>query len=150
LTPLPFPHPEQLVNIRELDLRTHRSSFVSSDNFVAWHTRASSFQETAAWRFEYFNVIGRDEPEQVQGLRASASYLHLLGLTAQIGRILSDGDDQPGHQPVVVLSDALWRRRFAGSPQIVGTSIQIEGELYTVAGVLSPATNSRQILGRPI
>lgn len=71
MKPLPFTSPEQLVNIRETDRRGRGSVSVFSGNFVEWRNRASSFQEAAAWRLEYFNVTGNDEPEQVQGLRVS-------------------------------------------------------------------------------
>jgi putative ABC transport system permease protein len=149
MRPLPFKSPERLVNIREADLRRDGSTFVSSGNFVEWKDRALSFQQAAAWRFEYFNVAGRDEPEQVQGLRVSPSFLRLLGASAQIGRTFVAGDDQPGRQHVVLVSHALWKRRFAAS-NVVGTEIQIGGEPYTVVGVLPPAFHFFAVLNRPI
>ncbi len=150
LRPLPFPNPKQLVNIRELDLQNGGSSLVSSGDFLDWQPRVRSFQAAAAWRFAYFNVLGRDQPEQVQGLSVSPRFLALLGAAAQEGTLFTDDRDQAGRDHVVIISDALWHRRFGALPDIVGQTIRLGEEPYTIIGILPPTFHFFQILNRPI
>lgn len=149
--PLPFRNPDQLVNILETDLN-NRSILgpVSAGNFVDWKDRAPAFEEIAPWRFEYFNLTGRDEPERVQGLRVSASFLPMLGARTQLGRPFLTEEEQRGHEKVVVVSDALWHRRFARDSTVVGQKVNIEGEPYTVVGILAPDFHFFDVLDRPI
>jgi putative ABC transport system permease protein len=87
LKPLPFKDSNRLVIIWETD-RKNRSatSPISSADFVDWKDQTRVFEQIAAWRFLYFNLSGRDEPERVQGVTASASFLPLLGAQGQLGR----------------------------------------------------------------
>jgi putative ABC transport system permease protein len=151
IKPLPFPDPDRLVNIRETDLRNRgRGGPVSSGNFVEWKDRVKAFEVIAGWTFQYFNVAGRDEPEQVQGFKVSASYLPLLGARTATGRLFLPEEEQPGHERVAVLSERLWRRRFGSAPDLVGRTIDIEGQPFTVVGILSGTFSTGQILNRPI
>src|SRR5262249_27997183 len=73
IKPLPYPDPDRLVTVRETTLDNPGASApVSSENFVDWKDRVPAFEAVAAWQFDYFNVSGHDEPEQVQGFRTSA------------------------------------------------------------------------------
>jgi len=83
IKPLPFPDPDRLVSIRETNLRNGGSASVSSGNFVDWKDHVQALESVATWRFDYFNIAGRDEPEQVQGYRIAASYLPLLGANGE-------------------------------------------------------------------
>jgi putative ABC transport system permease protein len=151
LKPLPFKDPNRLVIIWETDTKNRATnSPVSSSDFIDWKDQTRLFEEIAAWRFLYFNLTGRDEPERVQGLTASASFLPLLGAQVQLGRIFLPEEEQIGHDKVVVLSDALWRRRFGRDPSLVGQKIDIEGEPHTVVGILAPSFQIFHVLNRPL
>jgi len=151
LRPLPFKDPKRLAIIWETSLK-HRATIspISSADFVDWRDQTRVFEQLAAWRFLYFNLSGTDQPERVQGLAVSASFLPLLGAQVQAGRIFSPEEEQIGHDKVAVLSDALWRHRFAADPKLVGQKINLEGEPYTVVGI--PASNFQifRVLNRPL
>lgn len=139
LKPLPFKDPNRLVLIWETDTKNRAAtSVICSLDFIDWKDQTRVFEQIAAWRFLYFNLSGRDEPERVQGLTVSASFLPLLGAQVQLGRTFLPEEEQIGHDKVVVLSDALWRRRFGEDPNLVGQRIDIEGEPHTVVGILAP------------
>ena len=149
--PLPFPDPDHLMSIRETDLRNYGSGGpVSSGNFVDWKDRVQAFEAVAAWTFEYFNIAGNNEPEQVQGSRVSASYLPLLGARTATGRLFLSEEEQPGRDHVAILTDALWRRRFGAAPDLVGRTVNVEGQAFTVVGILSEKFPTARILNRPV
>jgi putative ABC transport system permease protein len=139
------------VIIWETDSKNRRTnSPVSSSDFIDWKDQTRLFEEIAPWRFLFFNLTGKDEPERVQGLTVSASFLPLLGAQIQLGRTFLPEEEQIGHNKVVVLSDALWRRRFATDPSLVGQKIDIEGEPHTVVGILAPSFQIFHVLNRPL
>lgn len=151
LKPLPFKDPARLVFIWETDLKNRATkSPISSADFVDWKDQTRVFEQVAAWRFLYANLSGIDEPERVQGLTVSASFLPLLGAPIQLGRTFLPEEEQAEHNKVVVLSNALWHRRFGGVPGIVGQKIDIDGESYTVVGVLAPSFQNFPVLNRPL
>lgn len=151
LKPLPFKEPNRLVVIWETSLKDRTTiSPISSADFIAWKDQTRAFEQIADWRFLYFNLSGRDQPERVQGLTVSASFLTLLGAPVQRGRTFLAEEEQAGHDKVVVLSDALWRRRFGEDPHLVGQKINIEGEPYTVVGILGPKFQIFRVLNRPL
>ncbi|HKG95978.1 MAG TPA: ABC transporter permease, partial [Gemmatimonadaceae bacterium] len=82
------------------------------------------------------NLTGGDRPESVRGLRITPDLLRALGVRPQLGRLLLDEEDEPGRDHAVVLGHGLWQRRFAGDPGVVGRTVQVNGEPYTVVGVM--------------
>jgi hypothetical protein len=80
----------------------------------------------------------------------SAAYLQLLGAQPAIGRLLVPADEQPGHERVAVLTEALWRRRFGAAPDLVGQTITVEGQPFTVVGILSGTFPATRVLSRPL
>jgi len=151
LKPLPFKEPNRLVIIWEANLKDRATtSPISSADFIDWKDQTKVFEQIAAWRFLYFNLSGRDEPERVQGLTVSAPFLPLLGAQVQFGRTFLPEEEQAGHDKVAVLSDALWRRRFGADPNLVGQKIDIEEESYTVVGILVPTFQTFRVLNRPL
>ena len=96
-------------------------------------------------------VLGRGaEVEQVFGQMATGNYFDVLGVRPQVGRLLQPGDDvRPGAHPVVVLSDGLWRRRFGADPRVVGSTIQLGAEPYTVVGVAPAGFAGVESIGTP-
>jgi putative ABC transport system permease protein len=139
LEPLPFPAADRLVMLWEADLDDPEDlSIVSAPNFQDWSRLATSFELTAIWEYQSFNISGGAEPEQVPGMRVSASLFPLLGVAPQLGRTFTPEEDAPGHQ-VVVISDGLWRRRFAASPSAVGETLRVNGHPFEIVGVMPPS-----------
>ena len=136
LAPLPFANPDRLVMVWESDNGRAGTAFIVSEpNWQDWRRQSTSLKDFAIWEFQSFNISGGAEPEQVTGLRVSAGVFALLGVRPQLGRTFTaEEDDQ--RQRVVVMSDALWTRRFGRNPSIVGQTMRVNGESYEVIGVM--------------
>ena len=106
--------------------------------FNIWKQQTSIFQFVAAYDQggAGLNLTGGTDPEQVQGIHVSADYSRMLGAPIMAGRTFTPAEDSPHGGQVVVLSYGLWKRRFGGNPNIVGTNIQIDGQPYLVVGVV--------------
>jgi putative ABC transport system permease protein len=109
---------------------------VSATDFVAWREQSHAFEDMAASELIDFALTGVGEPEQLAGERVSASYFQMLGVSPAVGRTFLPGEDQPGHAQVVILSDALWQRRFAADPNVVGKAVVLNGQSHIVVGVM--------------
>ncbi|MCA1828024.1 MAG: ABC transporter permease [Myxococcales bacterium] len=137
LRPLPYPEADRLILLSE-----HMPSFAEASvaylNFVDWKAQLPPglFSGFAAVRRESFNLVGDGEPERILGRMASADLLPELGVQPELGRLYGEDDDKPGAPRTVVLTHGLWQRRFSGDPRIVGKSITMSGDSYTVIGVL--------------
>ena len=110
---------------------------VSAFDFVAWREQSRSFEAMVAGEPEEFALNGEGEPERVPGLRVSADYFHALGVEAALGRTFLSDEDQSGRNRVVILSHGLWQRRFGSNPKVMGEVVRLNGEGYTVIGVMS-------------
>jgi putative ABC transport system permease protein len=141
LAPLPYPNPDQLVIIWS-KVGGGRNA-VSAGDFEDWRHQAKAFQSMAAWSDITANLAGPDGPEQVPGTSASVGMLHLIGIKPLLGRDFLPGEDEPGRNHVVILMNRLWQRRFGGRPDIIGHEIRINGEPYTVVGVMPPGQQDR-------
>ena len=120
LDPLPFPESDRLVMMWERDATDPDDIFiVSAPNYRDWAARARSFESTAIWEYKTFNIAGDGEPEQVPGMRISASVFPMLRVAPQLGRVFTPAEDLPGND-VVVISDSLWRRRYSSRRDIIG------------------------------
>jgi putative ABC transport system permease protein len=109
----------------------------SPANFLDWQKQAISFTGMAAMSERSFNLTGVGEPERLEGRRVSANLFELLGVSARLGRTFVPEDDKPGTH-VVLLSHALWQRRFGSDPGVIGRAVTLNGESYTVVGVMPP------------
>jgi putative ABC transport system permease protein len=136
LRPLPFKHPEQLVMLWEnaAHLGFPRNT-PSPANFLDWQKQAQSFTGMAAMSERSFNLTGVGEPERLDGRRVSANLFELLGVPALLGRTFVPDDDKPGTH-VVLLSYSLWQRRFGSDRAVIGRALTLNGESYTVVGVM--------------
>jgi putative ABC transport system permease protein len=138
LAPLAFPEPERLVAIWETALDDRNDiNIVSAPNWKDWRSLSTSFEEVGIWEALTYNISGGDEPEQVRGMRVSAGTFRMLGIPAQLGRTFTDAEDESGSR-VVVISHALWRRRFAAHPGTIGRELRVNGEAHEVIGVMPP------------
>jgi putative ABC transport system permease protein len=137
LRPLPYKDPERLVMVWE-DASRHGypRDTPAAANFVDWRDQNQVFENMAAIADESFNLTGVGEPERLEGRRVSGNLFTLLGVEPQIGRVFTTTEDQPGAQRVVLLSYALWQRRFGGDGNIVGKPLTLNGESYIVIGVM--------------
>src|SRR5579884_3263539 len=138
LNPLPYPHADRLVAIYQKTRQFAKGS-VGYLNFIDWCNDNRTFDSMTAFRHDNFNLTGRGDAERVTGEMVSASFFPILGVQPAIGRTFSPGEDRLGAPPVVLVSDGLWRRKFAASRDIVGTAITLNGIPHTVIGVL-PST----------
>jgi len=141
LRALPYNDPEGLVmlwaNRPQLQAQLGLEDFpVTAADFVDWREQNQVFEQMAAMRPQSMNLTGSGEPELLAGVRVSASLFSLLGVSAVAGRAFLPEEDKAGARRVVLLSYGLWQRRWAGSPQIIGQTIRLENEAYTVIGAL--------------
>ena len=132
---LPYPHPDRVVSIDEL----YASGRRSGGTFAIYRQlvdHAHAFEAIAVIRPWRPTVTGTDRPERLEGQRVSAGYFRVFGVAPRIGRDFQPSDDRPNGGDVVILSDALWRRLFAGDAAIVGRQIRLDDTLYTVIGIM--------------
>ena len=134
LRPLPYPEPGRLFVAWSERGDVHRET-VSYPNFRDYRARATGFEQLALHRRRRFNVAAAGEAERVPGALVSANFFRTLGIVPARGRAFSDGEDVPGQDRVVVVSDGFWRRRLGADPSAVGRAVRIDGEPLTVIGV---------------
>jgi len=135
LLKLPIQNPERLVLINE----THSADSlmpVSPGTFLELQRTSTSFQSICASLDQRFTLLEGDNPEAISGVLVTGSYFATLGLRLQLGRGITQEDDQVGRSDVVVISRALWARRFASDPEILGRTIQIDSRQRSVIGVV--------------
>ena len=135
LRPLPFAEPDRLVKLWQ-SVPGYGRNELSPANYRDWRAAARSFSEIAAYTNREANLTGAAEPERLEIARATPELFGLLGVPAAMGRAISPADSAEGQ--VVVLSHGLWRRRFGGDPGALGTTVRLDGEPYTVIGVMPP------------
>jgi putative ABC transport system permease protein len=138
LRPLTYADPERLVVLHET-IPTIGRIPVGIPEFEEWREHATSFEHMALMAVAPVILSGTGEPERLEAARVSASLFLMLGITPTLGRPFSADEEVLGRHRVVVLSDGLWRRRFAADASIVGRAITLNDEPFVVAGVLSPA-----------
>jgi predicted permease len=132
LRPFPFEAPEQLVIVGEFV----PGGSVSYPNFVDWRDDRNVFESASAVRSnESYNFSGAGEPERLQGRLVSAGFLTLVGVKPFLGRDFLPEDDRPGAAPAVMLSYGFWSRTFGNDPNIIGKTITLNNQSYTVTGV---------------
>jgi putative ABC transport system permease protein len=138
---LPFPNPEQLVMLWETDGDNRDSAYVVAEPvYQDWKKETRSFQSFGIWEYRTYNVASTQEPEQVQGIRASSSLFTVLGVAPALGRIFTPEEEIPGHR-VAVISDGVWRTHFGSGANAVGSSLRLNGETFEVIGVMPPGFN---------
>ncbi len=139
LHPLPFPHPEQLMYITKTMvmfglLQSHSSAL----DFRDYRSHGKVFSQMAGIERNLFNLTGTLQPERIPGMRVSASLFPMLGVNPVLGRTFTPEEEQWGKHKVVILSEPLWRRSFGADRQILGKQVHLDGESYTVIGVVQP------------
>jgi putative ABC transport system permease protein len=135
LRPLAFRDADRVVMVSERAKQFPTLS-VSWQNLRDWETQSTSFDEFGAARVFTMALTGSNEPEQVPSEMISGNLLHLLGVNVAAGRGISPSDDQPSSSAVALLGYGLWQRKYSGSPDILGKSITLDRQSYTVIGIL--------------
>ncbi|MCW5981486.1 MAG: ABC transporter permease [Bryobacteraceae bacterium] len=139
LRPLPYPGSGQLamaLDVRDPARNSNRSPNI--EEFLEWRDRAQSVEEAFGARSFAFNLSGKDTPELVRAGQVSDAFFRTLNVRPALGREFLPEEYQAGRDRVVVLSHALWRGRFNERPDILGQSIGLGGNPYTVVGVMPP------------
>ncbi len=139
LAPLPYPQSDQLVNIWS-NLQGHRT-WVSAGDFTDWRRQNAGFEDLNALSTGDFNVATKERPEFIQGIEATPGYYGMLGARFSLGRNFLPQEGL-GKAHVVILAHRLWRH-LGANPQIIGKTIQINSEPYTVVGVFAPGVADR-------
>jgi predicted permease len=134
LNPLPFHEPDRLVAV--YSKTTEGQDSISYPNFLDWEHDNRSFSALAAFRPYDFNLTGLGEPERVKSNMVSYSFFPVLGVKPVQGRVFTEQEDQLGAMPVALISEKLWKGKFAGSPDVIGKPIELNAKLYTIIGVI--------------
>jgi len=135
LRPLPYRNSDQLARVWSTSNQSSRN--VSSyPDFRDWADQNHTFQQMAAYRGQFFNLSGVDHPERIRGLMITFNFFELLDVNPILGRAFTNDEHETGRNHVVLLSSALWQSHFAGDPGVLGRSIRLDDESYTVVGVL--------------
>jgi putative ABC transport system permease protein len=137
LRPLPYPDSDKLIVVRERSHNFDRGS-VGYMNWLDWHAGQRSFTQLALVRRENFNFsmgAGVGAPERIRGVRASSELLSVLGLKPKMGRDLTTAEDVDGGPNVVLISDSLWHKHFAGSSSVLGQRVLVDGIEREIVGV---------------
>ena len=137
LRPLPYHQPERLVTIwEESPERGMYQMPVSFANMREWINQNHTFEQISAYTFTDLNFTGTGEPARLSTVRASANLFSLVGATPMLGRTFLPEEDKDGASRVVVLSHAIWQSRFGSTPEIIGQSVTLNNQNYTVVGVM--------------
>ncbi len=135
LRPLPYPEQHRLLFIGEWSQQVPNMS-VSYPNFTDWRDRQRAFTALGAFRFHGVNYVGPTESERLTGIMASHDLFAALAVPPLHGRVFSGDEDKPGAERTVLVSERLWRRLFAGRADALGEKLQLNGDFYTVVGVM--------------
>ncbi|HEV2498578.1 MAG TPA: ABC transporter permease [Terriglobia bacterium] len=138
LSPLPYPQPSRVMILAETS-RDFQSMSVSYPDFLDWQRQNRSFSSMAAFRGDEFNLSQASGAEVVSTLMVSADFFKTLGVPPALGRGFTSADDHIGAAPTVVLSYSFWRKHFGGMSGVVGKSVTMGDQVYTIIGVLPKA-----------
>src|ERR1044071_781736 len=139
LDPFPYPNADRLVQLRDQKPRVDAVVQTSHTGreFGAYHEQARSFAGIAAMEMVSRNVtVGNQQPERVGGAKVTADFFTLLGIAPQLGRTLLPEEQGTGGPRVVVIGQQLWKGRFGGDPNIVGRTLELDAEPFTIVGVM--------------
>ncbi len=142
LRPLPFEQPDQLMQIWHVPPQASFPGIplftVSPANFLDWRSQNHSFEGMSAYGFGRYTLTGTGHPEAIRTVAVTRGFFSILRAQPLLGRVLLDDEDSPGREHSVVLSYGLWRSAFGGNRDIVGKNIQLNGQAFTVVGVMGP------------
>ncbi|PYV87220.1 MAG: hypothetical protein DMG05_18040, partial [Acidobacteria bacterium] len=133
----PYPKdPDRVFNMMVFDLKKTSWEPQTLTNYLYWKDHNQVFEHLAAWKQGSFIFTGREKSERVTGAYVSANFFSAFGAQAVLGRIFLPEENQPGNEYVCVLSDGLWKRRFGSDTNLIGKLLTLNGEGFTVVGIL--------------
>jgi len=138
LRPLPYPDSERLVMLWETNPRFQigiDTLPVAAGDFVDWREQNNSFEQVCAFGATHLNLNGVGEPERISAASVSPSFFRLMKVQPKLGRFFQDEDEEPGKDRVVVISYALWQKRFGGQADAIGRTLNLDGEAYAIIGI---------------
>lgn len=144
LAPMPYPSPDQLVMVWS-KVQGNRNGVAAGD-FLDWKWQSTSFQDLNAWSGASFNLSTAERPEQVQARLSTPGFCKMMGEKFALGRDFLPEEGQPGKDHEVILVNRFWKR-LGANPNIIGQQLKLNGEPYTVVGVLAPGTPDRLEMG---
>ena len=136
LRPFPYHDMDSIVLLGEMDRENAQPKSVAWPNFVDWRARNDVMRELGIYRGTTLNVTGADLPERLVGALVSASVFDTMGIPPLRGRAFTAADDEATVGRIVIISERLWRRRFSARDDVLGASIQINNEAYSIVGVM--------------
>ncbi|HVG21248.1 MAG TPA: ABC transporter permease, partial [Blastocatellia bacterium] len=136
---LPYENPDALVHFWETnqkqDFSRHEASY---PDYLDLRAQNQVFEGMAGYNSGSLTLTGHDAPERLRAARVTSSFFQVLGVRPALGRTFLEGEDEPGAERIVILSHGLWQRRFGAAPDIVGQTLRLNNNTYTVVGVLPP------------
>ena len=145
LQKLPFRDADRIVDLNEVEKRDRSRGAIAAPNFLDWRAQSTSFETMSVYAVRNMNVASTDgEPERLPGAFTSTSFFDVLGVPPILGRTFVPSEAEPGKGSAVVLGYGAWRRRFGGAPGVIGQAVRINGESYTVIGVMPATVNFPQ------
>jgi putative ABC transport system permease protein len=140
LAPLPYPQPDQLVMVWS-KIQTYHNG-VSAGDYLDWKQQSSAFQDLNAWTGDSFNIATKDQPLLVPGSLTTPGFSKMMGSPFMLGRDFLPEEGQVGKDHEVILTHKLWMK-LGSNPKVLGTSVMLNSEPYTVVGVFGPGTADR-------
>jgi putative ABC transport system permease protein len=134
LRPLPYGDPDRLVFVSEKSAEIENKPF-SLPNYHDWRDRNQTFEDMAAYKFADFNLTGIEPSERLQGAMVSASIFDVLNVEPALGRSFLEEDDKLGSNRVLAISHGLWERRFGKQQDVIGKTLELDGQSYTIIAV---------------
>lgn len=138
LRPLLYPDANRIVRVWSVSDR-FPMDVSSYPDFKDWSEQSRCFQQAAAYYEQSFNLSGGDHPQRLKGLRVTAGFFGVLGVKPVLGRFFSEDEQSAGRNHVVLLGEDLWKNHFAANPGIVGSTLRLSDDSYTVIGILPAA-----------
>jgi putative ABC transport system permease protein len=139
LEPLPYKEPDRLIRLWETNPGGGQTEVaVSVPNFQDWQNQLSVFEQLAGSENATFNVTGSGEPQRIASARITANLIPTLGVAPVLGRGFLSEEEKAGANRVVLLSYGLWQRQFGGDRSLLNKTVQLNGESYTVLGIMPP------------
>ncbi len=131
LRPLDYKEADRLVTVLH-----NETNPVAAANYIDWRDQSRSYDAMGAAQYWSPNLTGSDPPEHIYGLRVTQNLLPVLGIEPLLGRLFATGEDHKGAEHEVIVSYRLWQRRFSSDRNVLGKSVTLDGEAYTVIGVM--------------
>ena len=135
LSPLPYPEAESLVGVWHTDAEDEKWQHAHI-SYLFYREQNTVFEEVGLYQSSEANLTGGERPEELPAIDVTPSLLRVLGVRPALGRVFLEAEGEPSADPVVILSHALWQRRFGGDAGVVGTRVLIDGVLREVVGVM--------------